>query len=235
MKGNFSALGLFSAPMNRKTMTGHRPLMLLFLLGAGAALAQAPAGDQKLRNHFDFDALLREPAFFDFIVLGAPGPAQWRVVSGFNPPSAPNHVTQTLATRPAESIAVALRRNALFRDGELSLALRRGEGRGGIALRMAREKDFLVLLLDLATGDARLSSYSGGKAAELAKGSAKMASEWGVLLISAAGPKISAEWDGKPLLQAADPSPAAGRCGMATAGPGIVSFDEFVLDPKEDR
>ena len=122
-----------------------------------------------------------------------------------------------------------------FRDGGLSLALRRGEGRGGIVLRMAGEKDFLVLLVDLATGDARLSAYRGGRATELAKGTAKIASEWGVLKISAAGSKISAEWDDKPLLQAVDPNPAAGRSGMATAGPGLVSFDEFVLDPAEVR
>jgi hypothetical protein len=43
--------------------------------------------------------------------------------------------------------------------------------------------------------------------------------------------RVTAEWDGESLLEAADPNPAAGRSGMATAGPGVVSFDEFVLDP----
>jgi hypothetical protein len=152
-------------------------------------------------------------------------------VSGFNPPSAPNHVTQTLASRPDDSIAVALRRNSSFRDGVWSLALSRAQGRGGIVLRMAGEKDFLVLLVDLATGEARLSAYRNGRATELAKATAKIAREWGVLKISATGPKISAEWEDRPLLQAVDPSPAGGRSGMATAGPGIVAFDEFVLEP----
>jgi hypothetical protein len=197
-------------------------------------LAAAPAGAQTLRNHFDSDGLLREPAFFDFAVLGAPGAAQWRVVSGYNPPSAPNHVTQILASRPDDSIAVALRRNSFFRDGVWSLALSRAQGRGGIVLRMAGEKDFLVLLVDLATGEARLSAYRNGRATELAKAMAKIDREWGVLKISAAGPKISAEWEDRPLLQAVDPSPAAGRSGMATAGPGIVAFDEFVLEPAEE-
>jgi hypothetical protein len=226
-------MGLFSAPMNGKPAAKGILLAIPLLLAAGAALAQTPADDRKLRNHFDSDALLREPAFFDFVVLGAAGKADWRVVGGFNPPSTPNHVTQTLATRPSDSIAVALRRSSPFRDGDLSLALRRGEGRGGIVLRMAGEKDFLVLLVDLATGDARLSAYRGGRAMELAKGTAKMSSEWGVLKISAAGAKISAQWDDKPLLEATDPNPAAGRSGMATAGPGLVSFDEFVLDPAD--
>jgi hypothetical protein len=194
-------------------------------------LAAAPAGAQTLRNHFDSDGLLREPAFFDFAVLGAPGVAQWRVVSGYNPPSAPNHVTQTLASRPDNSIAVALRRNSFFRDGAWSLALSRAQGRGGIVLRMAGENDFLVLLVDLATGEAHLSAYRNGRATELAKATAKIDREWGVLKISAAGPKISAEWEDRPLLQAVDPSPAGGRSGMATAGPGLVAFDEFVLEP----
>jgi hypothetical protein len=96
---------------------------------------------------------------------------------------------------------------------------------------MAGEGDFLVLLVDLANGEARLSCYRKGRAADLAKGALKGRNEWGVLKITAAGPRISAEWDGKPLLEATDPNPAAGRSGMATAGPGVVSFDEFILDP----
>ncbi len=203
----------------------------LLLLAAAAAGAQSAGDAQQLRNHFDSDALLREPAFFDFAVLGAPGAADWRVVSGHNPPSAPNHATQTLASRPKDSIAAALRRNSFFRDGVWSLALRRGEGRGGIVFRMAGEKDFLVLLVDLGTGEARLLAYRNGGATELAKATAKIGNEWGVLKISATGPKISAQWEGKPLLQAVDPNPSPGRSGMATAGPGIVAFDEFVLDP----
>ncbi len=197
-------------------------------------LAAAPAAAQTLRNHFDSDGLLREPAFFDFAVLGAPGAAQWRVVSGYNPPSAPNHATQTLASRPDDSIAVALRRNSFFRDGVWSLALSRAQGRGGIVLRMAGERDFLVLLVNLTTGETRLSAYRNGRAAELAKATAKIDREWGVLKITATGPKISAEWEDRPLLQAVDPSPEAGRSGMATAGPGIVAFDEFVLEPAEE-
>ena len=174
-------------------------------------LAAAPAAAQTLRNHFDSDGLLREPAFFDFAVLGAPGAAQWRVVSGYNPPSAPNHATQTLASRPDDSIAVALRRNSFFRDGLWSLALSRAQGRGGIVLRMAGERDFLVLLVNLTTGETRLSAYRNDRAAELAKATAKIDREWGVLKITATGPKISAEWEDRPLLQAVDPSPAAGR------------------------
>lgn len=204
---------------------------LPLLLAAVCAGAQNTPGAGKLRNHFDSDALLREPAFFDFVVLGAPGAAQWKVVSGYNPPSAPNHATQTLDSRPDDSIAVALRRNSLFRDGVWSLALRHAAGRGGIVLRMKGEKDFLVLLMDLATGDARLSVYRKGRATELAKATATFGGEWGVLRITAAGPKISAEWEDRPLLEAVDPNPAAGRAGMATAGPGIVSFDEFLLEP----
>lgn len=221
--------------MNHNRMRSDLSWALLLLFAAAAAGAQNAASPQKLRNHFDSDALLREPAFFDFVVLGAPGTAQWKVVSGFNPPSTPNHVTQTLAARPSDSIAVAVRRNAVFRDGVWSLGLRRGEGHGGIVLRMAGEKDFLVLLVDLTTGEARLSAYREGRATELAKAAAKIASEWGALKISAAGPKITAEWDDKPLLQAVDPNPAAGRSGMATAGPGLVSFDEFVLEPSESK
>lgn len=207
----------------------------LLLLVAAAGAAQGP---EKLRNHFDSDGLLREPAFFDFQVLGPAlgiaGEADWKVLGGFNPPSAPNHVSQVMPRRSADSIAAAFRRNASFRDGAWTVSLQKGRGRGGIVFRMAGEGDFLVLLVDLATGEARLSSWRKGQATDLAKGTGKISNEWSVLKISATGPRISAEWDGKPLLEATDPSPAAGKSAMATAGPGVVSFDEFLLDPAED-
>jgi hypothetical protein len=69
---------------------------LLLVFAAAAAVAQ---NAEKLRNHFDSDGLLREPAFFDFLVLGPPGEAEWKVVGGYNPPSAPNHVRVMPAPR----------------------------------------------------------------------------------------------------------------------------------------
>ena len=217
----------FSRAMKSRRAWRGLPAVLLFLAASWASA-------QKIRNHFDADAPLREPAFFDFLVLGAPGEAEWKVVAGHNPPSAPNHVSQIITERPPDSIAVAVRRNSTYRDGTWSLALQRAGGRGGIVFRMTSEKDFDVLLVDLASGDARLALYRNGRATEIAKGKAKLANEWGTLAIRAAGPKISAEWDGKPLLEASDPNPSAGRAGMATSGPGVVSFDEFVLEPAEE-
>lgn len=199
------------------------PAALLFLPAA------LPA--QVLRNHFESDALGREPAFFDFVVLGAPGVARWNVTGGHNPPSAPNYAAQIVGSRPKDSIAAALRRNSSFRDGTWSIALLRTGGQGGIVFRMTDEKNFLVLLVDPQTRMAVLSAYRDGRPAELAKGNVPIANEWGFLKITAEGAKIAASWDGKPLLEAADPRPAAGRSGMATAGPGIASFDEFILEP----
>jgi len=221
----------FSAPMTisivKRSLWGA--LLLLFAAAGSAQNAE------KLRNHFDSDGLLREPAFFDFLVLGPPGEAEWKVVGGYNPPSAPNHVSQVMPNRPADSIAAAFRRNSTFRDGTWSVAMRQGNGRGGIVFRMTGEGDFLVLLVDLGTGEARLSSCRNGRTADLARAAVKGRdnNEWSVLKISAAGPRISAQWRDKPLLEATDPNPAAGRSAMATAGPGVVSFDEFILDPED--
>jgi hypothetical protein len=201
------------------------------LFGALFALAVASARGQVLRNHFESDGLGRPPAFFDFVVLGAPGPAAWRVTGGHNPPSAPNFAAQIVDSRPKDSIAAALRRNSSYRDGNWSIALLTVSGQGGIVFRMADEKNFLVLLVDVGSGEATLASYRNGARQELAKGKAKIANEWGLLKISASGPKITATWDSKPLLEATDPAPASGRAGMATAGHGIVSFDEFLLEP----
>jgi hypothetical protein len=215
------------------------PMILRFsraaLFGVLFALAVASARGQVLRNHFESDGLGRPPAFFDFVVLGAPGPAAWRVTGGHNPPSAPNFAAQIVDSRPKDSIAAALRRNSSYRDGNWSIALLTVSGQGGIVFRMADEKNFLVLLVDVATRDAVLASYRDGVRKDLARGKAATTSEWGFLAISAEGPKVAATWDGKPLLEASDPNPVSGRSGMATAGPGVASFDEFILEPKETR
>lgn len=190
-----------------------------------------PLAAEQLRNHFDFDAPLREPGFFDFIVLGSPAEAQWKVVADVDPPSPPNQLTQTFDGRPSDSIAVAVRRNVLFQDGTWSVAMKKGGGRGGVVFRMADEKNYLFLWIDSTTGDARLSACRGGKTSELARAHADWRDRWGILTISASGSAISAEWGGHPLLKASDPYPAAGRTGLGTAGPGLASFDEFILEP----
>ncbi|HSE62725.1 MAG TPA: family 16 glycoside hydrolase [Thermoanaerobaculia bacterium] len=197
---------------------------------ATALLAAAPASAEKLRTHFDTDSAGRAPGFFDLVVWGAPGNADWIVLGDVNPPSTPNKLIQTIDNRPAGSIAIALRRKYEFRDGEVSVGLRRGGGQSGIAFRASGEKDFVLVLVDGASGEARATSWAGGKATELARGKAVLDHEWGTLSIKASGPSIGAFWNGKPLLTATDPHPMAGRVGLATAGPGQASFDELVFD-----
>ena len=203
--------------------------LLLFF----AAAFPAAAAPEKSRNHFDSDAPMRAPGFFDFLVLGSPGEAEWRTVTEFNPPSAPNAVSQILEQRPSQSIAAAVRRNVTLRDGTVSLGIKRVAGQGGVVVRMADEKNFLALLIDPVSGEARLMSYRQGRATELARGKGDGQREWGSLVVTLAGPKVSATWEGKPLVEGTDPAPAAGRAAIATAGPGIMTFDEFVIEPRE--
>lgn len=193
-------------------------------------LAAAPALAEKLRMHFDADSAGRPPGFFDLLVWGAPGEAEWLVLGDVNPPSTPNKLIQTIDTRPVGSIAVALRRNYVFQDGDISVALRRGRGQAGIVFRAAGEKNFLALLVNVESGEAQISSWVGGKATELARGKAEIDRDWGTLAVTATGPAVTVRWDGKPLLTATDPHPVPGRVGLATAGPGQASFDELVFD-----
>jgi hypothetical protein len=198
-------------------------------------LLVASARAERVRTHFDSDSAGRPPGFFETVVWGSPGEAQWKVLADFNPPSTPNKLLQTVPNRPAGSIAVALRRSYAFEDGTISVALRKGAGLAGIVLRAAGEKDFLVLFLDVASGDARLWSYRGGKSTELARGKGEIDQEWGTLSVSVSGPEVSARWNDKPLLTATDPHPESGRIGLATTGPGSVSFDELVFEPAPPR
>jgi len=207
------------------------PIRLLRWTAFAALLvAAAPAGAEKIRMHFDTDSAGRPPGFFDFVVWGKPGDAEWLVIGDTNPPSTPNKLIQTIDTRPAGSLAVALRRRYAFGDGDVSVGIKKGRGRGGIVFRAAGEKNFLLLLIDVASGEARLTSWHEGKEAELARGKATVDRDWGTLSVTATGPSLTARWNGKPLLAATDPHAGAGRVGLATEGPGQTSFYELVFD-----
>ncbi len=199
------------------------------LLAAGAAFAE------RWRNHFDADGVSGPPAFFDLQVLAAPGKARWMVLADHNNPSPPNQLTQTVATRPEGSIAAAVRRDVVFQDAKLTVALKKLPAQEGLIFRMAGEGDFLVLLINCQSGEARLTAYRGGKPTELARGKAVIDRDWGNLAVSLAGKAISATWNEKDLLQATDLKPAPGRSGLATEGPGFASFDEFVIDTGDEN
>jgi len=181
------------------------------------------------RMDFDSDAAGRAPAFMDFETLLEPGPANWMVLADKNPPSAPNQVTQTLRNRRTGSVAVALRRNVRLQDGKVSVGLKKLSASAGLVLRMAGPKDFLLLLLDCSSGQARLVAYHNGTPTELAHGKADIDLAWGILKVALSGPVVSATWNERELLQGVDPKPAAGRAGLATEGPGFASFDELVI------
>lgn len=215
--------------------TRRRKILCLGFALLLALAGQARGEAQKLRNHFDSDALMREPAFFDFLVLGAPGQAQWKIMAELNPPSAPHGMSQVLSERPPESIAVAIRRNATLQNGTISLGIKRMSGRGGIVFRLAGEKNYLALLLDPVSGTARLIQSRGGRTSELARGKAEGTRDWGILTVVLSGSIVAASWEGRPLLEASDSAPASGRTGIATAGPGIMSFDEFTIEPAEKK
>lgn len=199
-----------------------------FALAAGL-LASSVASAETVRNHFDTDSPMRPPGFFDIVVLGTPAPAKWLVLTDSNPPSAPNRLAQVEASRPADSITAAVRRNYVFQDGTVTTYVKKGGGRAGLILRMKGERDFIVLLVD-ASGDAVLTSYRDGKATELGRGHAKVDREWEKFGVVATGPALTVTFDDQKLFDAKDPAPATGKTGLATAGPGEVSFDEFVLE-----
>ena len=201
---------------------------------ACAALAVAAAAPQtKLRNHFDSDAPMRPPGFFDFVVLGTPGPAEWMVIGDQNPPSAPNQLTQTFAKRPDGSIAAALRRNVTLADGRLSVTIKRGSSPGGLLFRMADDANFLLLLVDQTSQEVRLSGYRAGAAKELARGKIETERDWGILSVDLSGGTARVDWNGKEALRASGLPTTSGRVGLAALGRS--SFDEFVIEARSAR
>jgi hypothetical protein len=201
----------------------------ILLLALAAAAAAVPVSGETVRNDFDSDALMRPPGFFDFVVLGS-APAKWLVLTDPNPPSVPYRLVQVEAKRPDDAIAIAVRRNYAFEDGSVTTYVKRGGSQAGMVLRMAGEKDLLALLVDTRTGEARLLSFRGGQATELGRAKAVFDREWEKLGVVASGPSLKVLFDERPLFEATDPKPVAGKAGLAAAGPGDASFDVFVLE-----
>jgi hypothetical protein len=202
--------------------------VLLLVLGSAGSL---PARAEELRNHFDTDAIVRPPGFFDLVVLGeaAGAEAKWLILSDTNPPSTPNRLVQTNARRPTGSITAALRRNAAFQDGTVSTFVKMGPGQAGLILRMVDANNFLLLLADTASGDLVLTSYRGGKPAELGRGKGGFQRAWEKIGAKLEGPTVSVSVNDRKVFEATDPKPASGRVGAATAGPGEASFDELLI------
>ncbi len=210
----------------------HRVLLRSGLASALVFFLVAAAGAaETIRNHFDTDSMMRPPGFFELVVLGEnPAPARWLVLADPNPVSAPNRLAQVEAKRPADSIAAAVRRTYAFEDGSVTTFLHQGGSLAGLLLRMADEKNYVVLLVDTATGEAVLSSWRDGKASELGRGRAAFARNWEKFGVVARGSSLTVTFDDQKLFEATDPHPASGRTGLVAAGPGEASFDEFVLE-----
>ena len=209
----------------RVLLRAFLPAGLVFFLGAGTGAAET------IRNHFDTDSMMRAPGFFDLVVLGPnPAPARWLVLADPNPVSAPNRLAQVEAKRPADSIAAAVRRTYAFEDGSVTTFVRQGGSLAGLLLRMADEKNFLVLLADTSTGEAVLSSWRDGKASVLGRGRAAFGKNWEKFGVAARGASLTVTFDDRKLFEATDPHPVSGRTGLVAAGPGEASFDEFVLE-----
>jgi hypothetical protein len=53
--------------------------------------------------------------------------------------------------------------------------------------------------------------------------------------VTALGPELSVLFNDQKLFGARDPKPVSGRTGLATAGPGEASFDEFLIEFEPGR
>jgi hypothetical protein len=216
-------------------MNSRRRLSAAYVVCAALALPALPAGAEQVRNHFDSDAIMRVPGFFDLVELGPPARTRWLILTDPNPPSAPYRLAQTDTERPADSIAAALRRGVTLQDGSASTFIKQGPSRAGLLLRMRDEKNFLLLLVDTGSGDVVLSSYRDGQASELGRGHGAFARGWEKIGVRLAGRAVAVSFNDQMLFDATDPGPVSGRIGVATAGPGEASFDEFLIEPAEAK
>jgi len=202
--------------------------LLLVLASAGSL----PARAEEWRNHFDSDAMMRPPAFFDLVVLGeagSGGDAKWLILVDPNPPSAPNRLVQTNVKRAEGSVAAALRRNVALQDGSVSTFVKKGPGRAGLVLRLVDAKNYLLLLADTLSGELVLTATVDGQTTELGRGPGTFERGWEKIGVKLDGPAVTVSVNDKKIFDAKDPKPASGRAGLATAGPGEASFDELLL------
>ena len=125
---------------------------------------------------------------------------------------------------PAQDVEASVRFKAVSGKGDRA---------GGLAVRVTDADNYYVVRANALEDNVRLYRVVKGDRQQMASASAKVSSgEWHTLTLRAEGDRLSASFDGKPLLNQTDRTfTGLGKVALWTKADSVTHFDQLKIRP----
>jgi hypothetical protein len=210
------------------------------LLGSGLALAEKPSLDLRHFWRFDTDKPGQPPAGFSAVVLGE-GPADWKVESDPQTPSAPNRLVQN-ASCQASCFQLLLVDGVSYEYPDLTVRLRfappnasggnAGAAAGVVFKAEKNAQNFHAAIVDPERNELRVVRVTGGQVTELGRAPVKLKPvPWHTLRLQhntiLSKDFLEVSFDGQIVFTHWDTRLGSGQIGLVTTKGAPVWFDNF--------
>ncbi len=216
--------------MNRRTVFGAALALPCFPL---AARAQGETGSIDL-SRYPVGPL--PPVFLTTWRTGKGAAGDWRVVEDAT--ASQGKAIAQMSTDPTDyRFPLAVYEPLPAQDVEASVRFKaisgRGDQAGGLAVRLTDADNYYVVRANALEDNVRLYRVVKGDRQQLASASAKVSSgAWHTLTLRAEGDRLSASFDGKPLLTHSDRTfTGSGKVALWTKADSVTRFDRLVIRP----
>ncbi len=216
--------------MNRRMFLGAA-LALSYL--ATAARVQGMTGSIDL-SRYPVGPL--PPDFLTSWRTGKGAIGDWRVVE--DPSASQGKAIAQLSADPTDyRFPLAVYEPLPAQDVEASVRFKaisgKGDRAGGLAVRLTDADNYYVVRANALEGNVRLYRVVNGDRQQMASASVKASSgAWHTLALRAEGDRLSASFDGKPLLTHSDRTfTGLGKVALWTKADSVTRFDRLEIRP----
>lgn len=214
------------------------PVLLLLL-------AEPRSG--RIQVNFDHDDIGRIPPGWDVALTHQGAPPQWLVIRDPSAPSAPNVFAQLSRDQTAGRFPLAICKEAVYRDGEVSVAFRPVSGlvdqAAGIVWRYRDPGNYYIARVNALEGNVVLYKVQGGVRESIAPKGLPSRSygvnypiptgRWGLLRVTFQGPVFVVYVNHAKVLEAVDTTfTTAGKTGLWTKADSVTYFDNYEVSGK---
>ena len=215
--------------MHRRTLIWGALAMPVF----APAKAQGLAGDVDL-SRYPIGPL--PPEFLTSWRTGKGAPGDWQIVA--DPTASQGKAIAQLNADPTDyRFPLAVYEPMPAQDGEATVRFKAVSGRvdraGGLAVRLRDADNYYLVRANALEDNVRLYRVVKGDRQQLASASTKVASGvWHALTLRAEGDRLSAAFNGKPLLNVSDRTfTGLGKVALWTKADSVTHFDRLRIHP----
>jgi hypothetical protein len=176
------------------------------------------------------------PEFVTSWRTGRGPPGDWRIVAD-STASQGKAIAQLNADPTDYRFPLAVYEPFSAQNVEASVSFKavsgRGDRAGGLAVRLQNADNYYLVRANALEDNVRLYRVVNGNRQQLASASTKVASGvWHTLTLRAEGDRLSAAFNGKPLLNASDRTfTGLGKVALWTKADSVTHFDQSKIHP----